>query len=377
MLKKIISCVLIFAILTSFIVVSASTSDNKANNTAIEVVTGLGFVPEMQDYSKLVTRGELASISLRLYDEAYETEFVEGVDTPYKDVTAKHYKSADISKAYNLGIMNGFGDGYFYPDQEVQLIHVLKIIMDMLGYGEYVKYNGGYPTGYINSAVMAGITKGVSLGYNDNVTYGELCKIIYNTLNTAMLIPKTYSPDSITFIDGKTRTFIEKHHNMYRGTGIVTDNSVTRINGETKIAKNHIAIDNKVYKVESDEFNSLLGYEVEFYYKESYGDVTIQYAFKRENSEVSISGNEITSAPDRVKITIDDITFDEISEYVDSLSILEYNPVYEFDTEDDEITLYVMAEKGESTLMIIWNESETILYLMPPAASLVPYMYWK
>lgn len=88
-------------------------------------------------------------------------------------------------------------------------------------------------------------------------------------------------------------------------------------------------------------------------------------------------GNEITSAPDRVKITIDDITIDEISEYVDSLSILEYNPVYEFETEDDEITLYVMAEKGESTLMIIWNERETILYLMPPAASFVPYMYWK
>ena len=51
--------------------------------------------------------------------------------------------------------------------------------------------------------------------------------------------------------------------------------------------------------------------------------------------------------------------------------------MYEFATEDDEITLYVMAEKGESTLMIIWNESETIVYLMPPAVSLVPYIYWK
>ena len=72
--------------------------------------------------------------------------------------------------------------------------------------------------------------------------------------------------------------------------------------------------------------------------------------------------------------------FDENHKY-DALTLGEFyeafNEVYEFDTEDDEITLYVMAEKGESTLMIIWNESETILYLMPPAASLVPYMYWK
>lgn len=96
-----------------------------------------------------------------------------------------------------------------------------------------------------------------------------------------------------------------------------------------------------------------------------------------DNLYIHAMGNKITSAPDRIKITIDGITIDEISDYIDSLSILEYNPIYEFKTNENEISLYVLAEKGGSELMIIWNEKETIVYLMPPAASLVPYMYWK
>ncbi len=96
-----------------------------------------------------------------------------------------------------------------------------------------------------------------------------------------------------------------------------------------------------------------------------------------DNLYVYTMGNEITSAPDRIKITANGITLDDIQIYLDSLYYLEYNPVYEFVTEGDVVNLYLMAEKGESSLMVIWNENETVLYLMPPAASLVPYMYWK
>jgi len=109
-------------------------------------------------------------------------------------------------------------------------------------------------------------------------------------------------------------------------------------------------------------------------------DMEYTYIFSEpgtENLYVHTMGNEITAAPDRIKITAKGITIDDMQIYLDSLYYLEYNPVYEFVTEDSVINLYLMAEKGESQLMVIWNESETIIYLMPPAASLVPYMYWK
>lgn len=88
-------------------------------------------------------------------------------------------------------------------------------------------------------------------------------------------------------------------------------------------------------------------------------------------------GSEITKAPDRIKITAPGITIDDMQMYLDSLTVLEYNPVYEFDTVDGVTTLYLMAQKDASQLMIVWNENETVLYLAPPVVSLVPYMYWK
>lgn len=88
-------------------------------------------------------------------------------------------------------------------------------------------------------------------------------------------------------------------------------------------------------------------------------------------------GQEILMPPDRIKITVPGITIDDMQMYLDSLTLLEYNPVYEFSSEGDVLTLYLMAEKDESMLMVIWNKTETLLYLQPPVISLVPYMYWK
>lgn len=100
-----------------------------------------------------------------------------------------------------------------------------------------------------------------------------------------------------------------------------------------------------------------------------------------ENLFIHSMGNEITFAPDRIKITVSDISFDDMLIYLESLIGLEYNVQHELASENNEIKLYVIAEKGESSLNIIWTENtagtETVIYLMPPAASLVPYMYWK
>ncbi len=109
-------------------------------------------------------------------------------------------------------------------------------------------------------------------------------------------------------------------------------------------------------------------------------DAEYTYIFSRPGTDelfLMAAGSKITSAPDRIKITLEALTLDDIQEYLDSLTILEYNATYEFALEDGVDTLYLMAEKGDGTLMLIWNESETILYLMPPAVSLVPQMYWK
>lgn len=100
-----------------------------------------------------------------------------------------------------------------------------------------------------------------------------------------------------------------------------------------------------------------------------------------DNLFIHTMGNEIPYAPDRIKIAVSDISFDDILMYLESLIGLEYNVQHELSTEDETIKLYAIAEKGGSSLNIIWTEtnagSEIVFYLMPPVASLVPYMYWE
>ena len=109
-------------------------------------------------------------------------------------------------------------------------------------------------------------------------------------------------------------------------------------------------------------------------------DAVYQYIFSEPGTDrlyLHSMGQEILTPPDRIKITVPGVTIDDMQMYLDSLTLLEYNPVYEFSSQGDEITLYLMAEKDGGMLMIIWNEAETLLYLQPPVISLVPYLYWK
>lgn len=100
-----------------------------------------------------------------------------------------------------------------------------------------------------------------------------------------------------------------------------------------------------------------------------------------DNLFIHTMGNEISYAPDRIKIYVSDISFDDVLMYLESLIGLEYNVQHELSTEGETIKLYAIAEKGGSSLNIIWTEtnagSDVVLYLMPPVASLVPYFYWK
>lgn len=110
--------------------------------------------------------------------------------------------------------------------------------MDLLGYKEYVSFNGGYPSGYMAQAVYTGVTSGVSKTYSDPITYGELCRIIYNAFDNSIVVMESVTASGATYTKDTTTTFLEKYHNIYKGKGVVTANFVTKINGVSCMENN-------------------------------------------------------------------------------------------------------------------------------------------
>lgn len=293
----------------AFVIPSVAQSADDADRVVMSVVTGLGFIDEEKIKDDDVTRGEFATIALNLYgiDAANKHEY--GVDTPFTDVTAEHYKSADILSVSKMGIMNGYGDGYFHPERTVAFSEAVKVIMDLLGYREYIAYVGGYPVGYMAEANKAGITKGIDKSYEAPLTYGELAEIIYNAIDTPLVQISGIGQDSVDFGRDESVTFTTKYHDTYKAEGVVSATSVTKLNSAYEAGSGSddtIEINGTVFYTPGSAFSELLGLNVEYYYKNEGNHKKLVYAVDKDNETVEFSGDSVVSAKsDSIEVWLD------------------------------------------------------------------------
>ena len=134
----------------------------------------------------------------------------------YSDTDNSSYKSA-IDELSQLGIINGFEDGTFRPDNNVTIIQLLKMAICSLGEDGYMVEaveNGGYPNGYNTVAEKYGFSKAIVFDdVNQPATREQTAQILSNAIN--MPIKRIESINSIT-ADHKTES--EKFLVTYDGS---------------------------------------------------------------------------------------------------------------------------------------------------------------
>lgn len=99
----------------------------------------------------------------------------------FSDVPSSHWASGYVNYIAEKEIINGYPDGSFGAEDTITYAQALTILVRLLG------YNGSdvaynWPEGYITKAKSLGITRGMSFGTYENVTRGNAAYIIYNTL---------------------------------------------------------------------------------------------------------------------------------------------------------------------------------------------------
>lgn len=83
-----------------------------------------------------------------------------------------------LSYATQKGIIEGYGNGKFGPQDHIKYQDALTMVVRTLGYT-----NLDWPWGYIEKAVGLGLTDGIEgVAYTDELTRGEVAQIIYNAL---------------------------------------------------------------------------------------------------------------------------------------------------------------------------------------------------
>lgn len=137
------------------------------------------------------------------------------------DHWAKDY--IDISK--ELGIINGVTDTTFAPDANVTYEQAIKMIVVALGYNDEAVQKGGYPDGYLQQASELGITDKITFNPESNAVRGNISMIIHNALKVNYYSIWNENGTIKKMNTNKTLYQIHKELLEYNSSKDITDNS--------------------------------------------------------------------------------------------------------------------------------------------------------
>ena len=141
-----------------------------------------------------ITRAEVATIFFRLLTDETRDEYWSKTNS-YTDVPSDRWFNNAISTLSNMGIIDGYADGSFRPDAPITRAEFTKIAVSFFEYADYVYENtfadvrsGSWYTQFIAAAVEIGLIEGYPDGTfrpDNYITRAEACTIVNRTLNRA------------------------------------------------------------------------------------------------------------------------------------------------------------------------------------------------
>lgn len=109
-----------------------------------------------------------------------------GRRTLFSDVPGSAWYNGYVNTAYSQGLVNGYGNGTFGPEDPVTYGQAATILLRMLGYTS-AEVGSLWPLDYTDFADRLGLSEGLDLSAYDTLTRGEaavlLCRAIQETVN--------------------------------------------------------------------------------------------------------------------------------------------------------------------------------------------------
>ncbi len=257
-LKKVIALVCVFAMVLTTVAFGATYTDvteDSAYYEAVETLNKLEIVTGYEDGTYKpedgVTRAEMAALIARI--QGYGETAKANANTAFTDVPASHWASGYIANAAGMGIINGYGDGTFGPDDSVKYEQAVKMIMATLGYTPFAEKNGGYPTGYLAAAQRYDVSLAVAnAAVGQDANRGTVAQLLANAIDTPLMVQSKWNTNGeveYVIADGKSydyKTLMSENLGYVKLRGIVTETPTAVLTGSKTIdttAKAEVKID--------------------------------------------------------------------------------------------------------------------------------------
>lgn len=238
-LNKVLAMLVVFMMVVSTVAFAAFTdvAETSSYATAIDVDVDLGIIKGYDDNTFRpegeITRAEFAAIVVRLLGQEAQAAGA-AASTQFADVPADHWAAGYINIAVQAGVINGYGNGNFGPDDLVAYQDALTMMVRALGYEPAIG-SAGYPTGYLTKAGELGLTSKVNGTNGVPANRGTIAQIAFNALDVPLMTQSGYGTftqyvindgySSTTGTSNVKKTLLSENHSTIKLQGTVVGSS--------------------------------------------------------------------------------------------------------------------------------------------------------
>ena len=150
-----------------------------------------------------ITRAEAAAVVVRM--KGLTNAISSSQSTNFSDVPSSHWASGYIATANSMGIVEGYGNGLFGPEDPVKYEEILTMIIRAMGYDPMVNSRGSaWPGNYVSVASSIGVksTEGGSVGRE--APRKVVASLVYSALKAPLMEVVSWgSQTEYAIMDGK------------------------------------------------------------------------------------------------------------------------------------------------------------------------------
>ncbi len=129
-----------------------------------------------------VTRAEMAKIAVA--SSSYKDTVAIGLQfSPFSDVKGSFWGAPYIRAAVSAGIVDGFIDGTYRPNETVSYEQAVTMMLRVLGYTDS-DFGASYPYGQLGTANSLKLTDGINGTIGAPMTRRDVAKLVCNALDT-------------------------------------------------------------------------------------------------------------------------------------------------------------------------------------------------
>ncbi len=223
------------------------------------------------NFDNNVTRAEFVKMAVSTSKDKELASNIKLNISLFPDVKNSHWSAGYVSVAINNGLVNGYIDGTFKPNNNVTLEEAATIVLRLLGYSDS-DYVGSYPYAQLQKYKDLDLDKGIGAVKGDKLTREECMILLYNALSAKTKSGSVYcttlghsvnSDGKIDYsalledkLDGPY--IVDDANDIFAGTAFVEDDETSFVLNNVPSSRGEIKENDVIYY--SDVINTVFAY---------------------------------------------------------------------------------------------------------------------